>query len=709
MIRTLIEAIVLVIAVMFLFLQNWRVTLIPAIAVPVVLLGTFGVLAVAGYSINTLTLFALVLAIGLLVDDAIVVVENVERIMSEEGLPPKEATLKSMGEITGALVGIAVVLSTVFLPMAFIGGATGAIYRQFSITIISAMTLSVMVALVITPALCATLLKPMPPKKELEARPGFFGWFNRTFDNGVERYQHTLRRVIRHRRGAMIIYAVVVLIMAVLFVRMPTGFLPDEDQGFVLAQFVLPTGAVQSRTLDVAKQIENYFLTKESKNIDYMFTVAGFSFSGQGQNQGLAFIHLQDWSHRKGPQNKAPAIVGRAFGAFAGIRDAMVFALVPPSVPDLGNSSGFDFELEDQGGLGHDKLTQAEFQLLGMAAKDPLLMAVRPNSLQDQPQLHVDIDQAKAASLGLSLNDINDTLTAAWGGDYVNDFIDRGRVKHVFMQGDAPYRAAPTDLNNWFVRTASGSMAPFSAFATTTWTYGPSELDRYNGSPSVEIQGQAKPGVSSGAAMAEMEKLAGQLPKGISFDWTGLSYQERQSGSQAPFLYALSILVVFLCLAALYESWSIPLSVLLVIPLGVVGAVLAATLRGLYNDIYFQVGLLTTIGLSAKNAILIVEFAKDEEKRGASPMSAALLAARLRLRPILMTSMAFVAGVTPLAISTGAGAGSQNDIGTGVIGGMIAATILAIFFVPLFFILIRGGWRQRGLEERPSPAHAEPL
>jgi multidrug efflux pump len=689
-IQTLLEAIVLVVVVMFVFLQNWRATLIPAIAVPVVLLGTFAVLAVAGLSINTLTLFALVLAIGLLVDDAIVVVENVERIMTEEGLSPREATIKSMDEVTGALVGIGIVLTTVFLPMAFFGGSTGAIYRQFSITIVAAVLLSIVVALVLTPALCATLLKPTPHKPKSDTGGGFFGWFNRNFDRGLVRYEALLSGVIRRRWLTMAVYLVLVGIMALLFIRLPSGFLPEEDQGAIIAQVNLPPGATQSRTLAVDKVIEHHFLADEKSNVDYIFTVPGFSFAGTGQNSSLAFIRLSDWSQRPGAGNRASAIVQRAFGAFAQIRDAQVFALVPPAVQELGNASGFDLELEDEGNLGHDRLLAAQYQLLGMAAADHKLLAVRPNSLADAPQLHVDIDQAKAGALGLSLADIDDTLSSAWGSEYINDFIDRGRVKRVFMQGDAPFRSVPSDLDHWYVRGSSGAMAPFSAFAATQWSFGPTQLSRYNGLPAFEVQGQPAPGLSSGAAMDEMENLLTKLPPGVGHEWTGLSYQERLSGAQAPFLYVLSILVVFLCLAALYESWSIPMAVMLVIPLGVIGAVLAATMRGLYNDIYFQVGLLTTIGLSAKNAILIVEFARDEEKMGASPLQAAMHAARMRLRPILMTSLAFIAGVTPLALNSGAGAGSQNDIGTGVIGGMLTATVLAIFFVPLFFILVRG-------------------
>jgi len=653
-----------------------------------VLLGTFGVLAAANYSINTLTMFALVLAIGLLVDDAIVVVENVERIMREEGLSPRDATRKSMDEITGALVGIALVLSAVFLPMAFFGGSTGAIYRQFSITIVSAMVLSILVALVLTPALCATLLKPIP-KGGSEAHGRFFTWFNRSFERTVKGYRRTLERLFGWVRPALFIYAAILAVLVLLFLRLPTGFLPEEDQGFIFNLITLPVGAVQSRTLEVAKQVEHHFLVDEKKDVDTVFVVVGFSFSGAGQNQGIAFLHLKDWSLRTSTKDHAQSIAARAMRVFSRIRDGFVFSLVPPAVQELGNSSGFDLEMEDRGNLGHDAFVQARNQLLGLAAKDPLLAAVRPNGLDDSPQLHVDIDQAKATALGVAVADINSTLSAAWGGTYINEFVDRNRVKRVYMQGDAPFRMKPTDLDHWYVRSASGEMTPFSSFARSSWVLGPQELDRYNGFPSLEIQGQAAAGKSSGAAMIEMEKLFAQLPKGVGYDWTGLSYQERLSGSQAPALYAISILVVFLCLAALYESWSIPFSVLLIIPLGIFGAILAATFRGLYNDIYFQVGLLATIGLSAKNAILIVEFAEDAEKRGIPVREAALEAARLRLRPILMTSLAFIAGVFPLAISNGAGAGSQNDIGTGVIGGMFAATVLAIFYVPLFFLLVR--------------------
>ena len=684
---TLIEAIALVVLVMYIFLQNWRATLIPAIAVPVVLLGTFGILAAAGYSINTLTLFALVLVIGLLVDDAIVVVENVERIMHEERLPPREATLKSMQEITGALIGIGLVLTAVFLPMAFFGGSTGVIYRQFSVTIVAAMTLSIMVALVLSPSLCATLLKPVESEGHLK-HGFFFEAFNRNFEAFRGWYHDATAWFLRRTWGTMIAFAGIVAVLVVLFVRLPTGFLPDEDQGFIFNLITLPAGTTQPATLKVAQDVAKYYLAEEKTNVDFVFAVAGFSFAGSGQNTGMAFTHLTDWSERKGAKNKSSSIANRAMMHFFPLRDAQVFAITPPSVQELGNATGFDLQMEDRGNLGHEGLIAARNQFLGLAARDPLLLGVRPNSLDDTPQLHVDIDQAKASALGVSLADIDTTLSAAWGSSYINDFIDRGRVKRGYMQGDAPYRMTPQDLDRWYVRSANGTMAPFSSFATSRWTIGPASLTRYNGLPAIELQGQGAPGVSTGTALAEMRKLAQQLPKEIGIEATGLSYQEELSGSQAPALYALSILVIYLCLAALYESWAIPLSVMLVIPLGVIGALIATWARGLFNDIYFQVGLLTTIGLSAKNAILIVEFAVDAEKKGASAFDAAMEAARLRLRPILMTSIAFIAGVTPLALAHGAGAGSQNAIGTGVVGGMITATVLAIFFVPVFFRLV---------------------
>ncbi len=706
-ITTLAVAILLVVAVMFLFLQNWRATLIPAIAVPVVLLGTFGVLAVAGYSINTLTLFAMVLAIGLLVDDAIVVVENVQRIMETEGLGPKEATIKSMGEITGALVGIATVLSAVFLPMAFFGGSTGAIYRQFSVTIVSAMVLSVLVALILSPALCSTLLRPVAAGKALSQR-GFFGWFNRTFDAGVLRYQGALQALVRRPAPAALVYLAIVAVMALLFVTLPTGFLPDEDQGNVINLFTLPPGAVQTRSLAVARQIEHHYLVDERADVAGMFDVVGFNFAGSGQNMGLAFVKLKDWGLRKHAHDKAPAIVQRAMGAFFKIREAQVFAFVPPPVQELGNATGFDLELENQGGLSRPQFLAARNQLLGMASQDPLLVAVRPNGQEDTPQLKVDVDQARAGALGVSIADLNDTLASSIGTAYINDFVDRGRVKHVYMQADAPFRMTPEDVSRLYVRAANGQMTPFSAFSDAHWEIGPAKLERYNGFPSFEIQGQAAPGKSSGAAIAEMEKLVARLPHGVGSEWTATSYQEKLAGGAAPGLYALSMLVVFMCLAALYESWSIPIAVMLVMPLGIAGALAASHLRAFYNDVYFQVGLLTTIGLSAKNAILIVEFAFDAERNGATAVDAAMEAAALRLRPILMTSLAFIAGVTPLALSTGAGAGSQNDIGTGVIGGMLSATVLAIFLVPLFYILVRGGFRRRtAAPGTPSPARAE--
>jgi multidrug efflux pump len=690
--KTLVAAIILVVLVMFIFLQEWRVTLIPAIAVPVVLLGTFGVLAAAGFTINTLTLFALVLAIGLLVDDAIVVVENVERIMRDEGLNPRDATRKSMDEITGALVGIALVLSAVFMPMAFFGGSTGVIYRQFSITIISAMGLSILVALVLTPALCATLLKPIP-KGGSVAHGRFFTWFNKTFDYLVAEYRAILERLFANLRPAVFAYAGIVLLMAFLFVRLPTGFLPEEDQGIIITQIVLPAGATQARALEVGKQVERYYLVDEKKNVDVMFLVLGFSFAGSGQNAAITFLHLKPWDQRPGYENSAEMIARRATMTFSKIRDAQIFALVPPAVQELGNTSGFDMELEDRGNLGHKGLVEAQNKLLALAAKDPILANVRANNLPDTPQLHIAIDQPKANALGISIADINNTLSAAWGSSFINQFVDRGRVKFVFMQGDAPYRMKPEDLDRWYVRNSAGNMAPFSSFATSSWQLGPNALTRFNGVPSLEIQGQAAPGKSSGAAMKEIVRLVGELPKDVGYEWTGLSYQEQLAGAQAPALYALSILVVFLCLAALYESWAVPFSVMLVIPLGVIGAILAATLRGLYNDVYFQVGLLATIGLSAKNAILIVEFAESALHRGLSVLDAAREASRLRLRPILMTSLAFIAGVFPLAIASGAGAASQNDIGTGVVGGMLTATALAIFFVPLFFIMVRSRFK----------------
>ncbi|HCT7158739.1 TPA: efflux RND transporter permease subunit [Klebsiella pneumoniae] len=673
-VKTLFEAIILVFLVMYLFLQNMRATLIPTIAVPVVLLGTFAVLSMFGYSINTLTMFGMVLAIGLLVDDAIVVVENVERVMVEEKLSPKEATEKSMSQIQGALVGIAMVLSAVFVPMAFFGGSTGAIYRQFSITIVSAMALSVLVALVLTPALCATLLKPA--SAEHHEKKGFFGWFNARFDQSVNHYTNSVSGILRGTGRYLVIYLLIVVGMAVLFMRLPTSFLPDEDQGVFLTMIQLPSGATQERTQKVLDTVTDYYLHNEKANVESVFTVNGFSFSGQGQNSGMAFVSLKPWEARSGDKNSVESIIKRATVAFSQIKDAMVFPFNMPAIIELGTATGFDFELIDQGGLGHTALTQARNQLLGMVKQHPdQLVRVRPNGLEDTPQFKLDVDQEKAQALG---------------GYYVNDFIDRGRVKKVYVQADAHFRMLPSDINNMYVRSANGEMVPFSAFVTSRWIYGSPRLERYNGLPSMEILGEASPGKSTGEAMALMETLASKLPSGIGYDWTGMSYQERLSGNQAPALYAISLIVVFLCLAALYESWSIPFSVMLVVPLGVIGALLAATLRGLNNDVYFQVGLLTTIGLSAKNAILIVEFAKDlMEKEGKGIIEATLEASRMRLRPILMTSLAFILGVMPLVISHGAGSGAQNAVGTGVMGGMLTATLLAIFFVPVFFVVVR--------------------
>ena len=694
-VKTLFEAIVLVFLVMYLFLQNIRATLIPTIAVPVVLLGTFAILDAFGFSINTLTMFGMVLAIGLLVDDAIVVVENVERVMHEEHLPPKEATEKSMTQIQGALVGIAMVLSAVFVPMAFSGGSTGAIYRQFSITIVSAMALSVLVAMILTPALCATLLKPVSPEKHSN-KGGFFGWFNRVFDGSISHYTNSVSGIVRKTGRYLVIYLLIVVGMSVLFVRLPTSFLPDEDQGVFMTMVQLPAGATQERTQKVMEQVTDYYLKNEKANVQSVFTVNGFSFSGQGQNAGLAFVSLKPWEERSGKENSAQAVIARAMRALSQIRDARVIPFNMPAISELGTGTGFDFELIDQAGLGHSALTQARNQLLGMAMQHPdTLINMRPNGLEDTPQFKLDVDQEKAQALGVSLSDVNETISSALGGTYVNDFIDRGRVKKVYVQADAKFRMLPSDINNLYVRGVNNEMVPFSAFSTAHWAYGSPRLERYNGLPSMEIIGEPAPGKSSGDAMALMESIASKLPAGIGYDWTGLSYQERLSGDQAPALIALSMVVVFLCLAALYESWSIPFSVMLVVPLGIVGVLLAAALFDKSNDVYFKVGLLTTIGLSAKNAILIVEFAKElMEKEGKGLIEATIESSRMRLRPILMTSLAFILGVLPLAKSSGAGSGAQNAVGIGVMGGMISATLLAIFFVPVFFVVIRG-WSAR--------------
>lgn len=685
-VHTLIEAIVLVFLVMYLFLQNFRATLIPTIAVPVVLLGTFAVLSVFGYSINTLTMFAMVLAIGLLVDDAIVVVENVERVMAEEGLSPLEATRKSMQQITGALIGIALVLSAVFVPMAFFGGSTGIIYRQFSITIVSAMVLSVIVALTLTPALCASLLKPV--HQDHYEKKGFFGWFNRNFNKATNKYQSGVGNMLGKTGRYMVIYVAIVVALGVLFMRLPSSFLPDEDQGIMFTQMTLPVGATKERSMVVMDQIEKYYLENEKEAVRSVFSVIGFSFSGRGQNNAIAFVGMRDWSERTDESLHVQSIAGRAMGAFSKIKDAMVFPFVPPAITQLGTSSGFNVQLQDLGGLGHEALMQARNQFLGMAAQDKRLVGVRPNGQDDNPQFKLDVNQEKAAALGVSLSDINAIFSTVWAASYVNDFIDKGRVKKVFVQGEAQYRMLPEDVKNWYVRNNKGEMVPFSAFTSGRWIYGSPRLERYNGVSSLNIIGQGAPGISSGDAMLAVEEIIAKLPAGIGFQWTGMSLQERESGSQAPMLYALSILIVFLCLAALYESWSVPFAVILVVPLGVIGAVLFAMGRGLSNDVYFQVGLLTTIGLAAKNAILIVEFAKTLYEEGMGLLEATLEAVRMRLRPIIMTSLAFMLGVTPLVLSTGAGSGSQNAIGTGVFGGMFSATVLAIFFVPVFFVVV---------------------
>ncbi|WP_413733573.1 efflux RND transporter permease subunit [Sodalis sp. RH21] len=683
-VETLLIAIALVIAVMYIFLQNVRATLIPALAVPVVMMGTFAVLSVFGYSINTLTLFGMVLAIGLLVDDAIVVVENVERIMREEKLPAIEATEKSMGEISGALVAIAIVLSAVFLPMAFFGGSTGVIYRQFSVTIVSAMILSVVVALTLTPALCGALLNTPDGHENRFAR-----WFNRFYEKTETKYGRKVAGILRRPARAILIYLVIAGIMIVLLMRLPGGFLPVEDQGDVMVQYTLPAGATMNRTNQVSKAVETYFLDKEKANTEVIFTISGFNFSGSAQNAGMAFVALKDWSERTGSDNTAQSIAGRAMKNLAGVRDAQIYTLVPPAVDGLGQSNGFTFELQATGATTRDELKTLRDRLVKDASASGELASVRANELPEMPQLNVDIDTAKAVALGLSISDVTATLSSGWGGTYVNDFLSSGRVKKVYLQGDSQFRSKPDDLNDWFVKGSNDDMTPFSAFATTRWTSGADTLTRYGGSSSYEIQGEGAAGTSSSAALDKMEALAKALPAGATYSWSGLSLQERMASGQAGLLYGFSILVVFLCLAALYESWSVPLSVLMVIPLGVVGAVTAATLRGLDNDVYFQVALLTTIGLSSKNAILIVEFAEAALNQGKSVGAAAFAAARTRLRPILMTSFAFIAGVLPLAISTGAGANSRIAIGTGIVGGTVTATFLAIFFVPLFFMLVK--------------------
>ncbi|WP_404402739.1 efflux RND transporter permease subunit [Idiomarina seosinensis] len=683
--QVLVEAVILVFLLMFLFLQNFRATLIPTLAIPVVILGTMGVLALAGFSINTLTMFGMVLSIGLLVDDAIVVVENVERLMAEEGLSPTEATVKSMGQITGALVAIGVVMAAVFAPMAFFPGATGAVYRQFSLTIITSMGLSVLVAIIFSPALCATLLKPV--KRNKNEGWGPLGWFNRGLEKATAKYTDSVAGILRRSIRFGLLYLGIIAVLAFLFMRLPAAFLPEEDRGVFLTQMNLPVGSTMEQSTAVMDKVENYYLEQEEA-VRSVFSVVGFSFSGRSQANGIAFVRLKNWQERDESQS-VQAVIGRAFGFFNGIKEAMIFAFNLPPIPELGNATGFNLYLQDRGNVGHSALVEARNQLLGMASQNDKMVQVRPNGLEDAPQLKIDIDFEKAQALGLSITSINDTLSTAWGSAYVNDFIDRGRVKRVYVQGEADDRMLPQDINEWYVRNNAGEMVPFSAFSSWQWTYGPQRLESYNGVPALEIQGQAAPGISTGETMMAMEQMIAQLPPGIGFEWTGISLQEKQSGDFAPILYTLSLIVVFLFLAALYESWSIPFSVMLVVPLGILGAVIAVSLRGISNDVYFQVGLLTTVGVSARNAILIVEFAKDLQEQGKELLDATLEAVRLRLRPILMTSLAFVFGVMPLALSDGAGAASRNAIGTAVIGGMIGGTVLAIFFVPLFFYAVR--------------------
>lgn len=684
-VHTLFEAIVLVFLVMLLFLQSIRATLVPTLAVPVVLLGTFGILLAAGFTINLLTMFAMVLAIGLLVDDAIVVVENVERLMHEEHLSPKEATIKSMGQISGALVGIGLVISAVFVPMAFMDGSTGVIYRQFAVTIAAAMTLSVLVALIFTPALCATILKaPVPGKKPA----AFFAWFNRVFNAGASGYAVGVEGILKRNKWFLLIYVLLLAALVALFARIPTAFLPEEDQGTMMVQVQLPPNASAARTEQVLQKVVNHLLENEKDTVNGVMSVNGFNFAGRGQNSGLLFVELKPFEQRKRPDQHLKALHGRTWGFVSQINDAMIVPIMPPAIIELGNATGFDFYLQDNGGVGHEVLMQARNQMLGMAAQTPQLAMVRPNGLSDEPQFQIEIDEEKARALGLNLADINSTMSIAWGSAYINDFIDRGRVKKVFLQGKAESRVGPDDFAKWYVRNDAGKMVPFSAFATGKWVYGPAKLERFNGVPAVQIVGGTAPGVSTGEAMAVVEGLARQLPPGVDLVWSGLSYEEIKAGNQSAWIMALSMLMVFLCLAALYESWAIPFSVMLVVPLGILGAVLATLSRGLTNDVFFQIGMITTVGLAAKNAILIVEFARELHREGKPLMRAAVEAARLRLRPIIMTSMAFVLGVVPLAIATGASSGSQHSIGTSVVGGTLAGTFLAIFFVPLFFYVI---------------------
>ncbi|MEO6972236.1 MAG: efflux RND transporter permease subunit [Rhodoferax sp.] len=706
---TLVEAVVLVFLVLFLFLQNIRYTVIPTIVVPVALLGTFGALLAMGFSINVLTMFGMVLVIGIVVDDAIVVVENVERIMSEEGLPPREATKKAMGQIYGAIIGVTVVLISVFVPLAFFGGAVGNIYRQFAAVMVSAIALSAFMALSLTPALCATLLKPVEAGHHLEKR-GFFGWFNRGFKSTAKGYEGWVASILRRAGRFMLVYVAIAVVVGLLFARLPTSFLPNEDQGYIIANVQLPPGATQQRTLEVMKRAEGFFL--HQPEVESMVSVLGFSFSGTGQNAGLAFVPLKDWSQRSGPQHSAQSLAARATGALMSVRDAVIFALSPPPIPELGNATGFTFRLQDRGGNGHAALVAARNQLLGMAAQSKILAGVRPDGLEDAPQLQLDVDRDKASTLGVGFDAVNAALSTALGSAYVNDFPNAGRLQRVVVQADAPERMQPADLLRINALNSQGQPVPLSAFATTHWITGPMQTIRYNGYPTMRIAGDAAPGYSTGQAMDEMEHLAAKLPAGFAYEWTGQSREERLAGSQAYLLYGFAILSVFLCLAALYESWSIPLSVILVVPLGVLGVVLGTLLRGYSNDVYFQVGLITIIGLSAKNAILIIEFAKDAQARGKNAVDAAIEAAHLRFRPIIMTSMAFILGTLPLAIASGAGSAGQRAIGTAVIGGMITAVSLAVLFVPVFFVAVRGLFkgseRQRKMSshelDRDAPA-----
>jgi len=685
-IKTLVEAIALVFLVMYLFLQNIRATLIPTIVVPVALLGTFGAMLAFGFSINVLTMFGMVLAIGILIDDAIVVVENVERIMVEEGLSPLEATRKAMRQITGALIGISLVLTAVFIPMAFFSGSVGTIYRQFSLSLVSSMLFSIFLAMSLTPALCATLLKPIPKGHKHEKR-GFFGWFNRAFAKSTTHYQSSIGRILKHNPSSMGLYLLCIGLVCLFYVKLPSSFLPAEDQGYFITNIQLPVGATQERTDHVLKEVEEYFL--KQPEIESFITVAGFSFNGRGQNSALSFGRLKDWGQRKGSDHTVQSVIARAFGKFSSIKDAIIFPLNPPAIAELGNSTGFDLQLQDLAGLGHEKLLAARDQLMEMASKNPLVVGVRMQGLDDAAQFKIDVDEGKASAFGVGLGDINSTLQTSFGSAYVNNFINGNRVQRVIVQLDAPFRMSPDDVKGIYVRNRTGTMVPLSAFTTVRWIYGSPQLQNYNGFPAYEIVGAPAPGKSTGDAMNEMEAMINTLPPGIGFEWTGQSYEERLSGSQAPMLYGISLLVVFLCLAALYESWSIPLAVILVVPLGVLGALLAATLRGLPNDVYFKVGLLTTVGLATKNAILIIEYAKDLQAEGKGLVEATLEAVHLRLRPILMTSFAFILGVTPLVISTGAGSASRNAIGTGVAGGMFAATALGIFLIPVFFVVVR--------------------